>query len=317
MNRLALDLPEILSEFRHHGCVSLAASMAFFGLLSFFPLAFLMLYALSLVLHSAQAQHELLVNFFHIFIPHLGDELVEEIKRVSQEQVVRTVIFLTFVWFGALVFYEVEYAVNVVFETPHKRHPVMATLLSVAILGLAALLFLVSYALTQVLTLLVAYAPLLPGVEPFALGLHHFLLSYILPFLLVVFGVMCLYRYLPHRRPTWRDAWIGALVFGCLWELTKHLFTTYVQTLSVYGRMYGSLLVVILFLLWVYYSAVLFLLGAELVHRLQLQHPVARPALDTVQAAPPVDQSPPDRPLGTPAEAHAEAAPGAVSATPR
>jgi len=38
---------------------------------------------------------------------------------------------------------------------------------------------------------------------------------------------------------------------------------------TVYSRMYGSLLVVVLFLLWIYYSALLFLFGATIVHRLQ------------------------------------------------
>jgi uncharacterized BrkB/YihY/UPF0761 family membrane protein len=37
-----------------------------------------------------------------------------------------------------------------------------------------------------------------------------------------------------------------------------------------YDRMYGSLLVVVMFLLWVYYSASLFLYGAAVVHRLQI-----------------------------------------------
>ncbi|MBI4400669.1 MAG: YihY/virulence factor BrkB family protein, partial [Nitrospirae bacterium] len=86
-------------------------------------------------------------------------------------------------------------------------------------------------------------------------------------FLLV--AVTCLYRYVPQKQPPWRDAMVGGMVLTLLWECAKHLFSNYVQSLTVYSRMYGSLLVVVLFLLWVYYSAALLLFGAAIVHRLQ------------------------------------------------
>ena len=103
-----------------------------------------------------------------------------------------------------------------------------------------------------------------------AVATYEFLLSYSLPFLLVLTAVTCLYRYLPRTRPLWRDAAVGGMIFALLWEGAKHLFSIYVPSLTVYSRMYGSLLVVVLFLLWVYYSAVLLLFSAAIVHRLQV-----------------------------------------------
>ncbi len=87
--------------------------------------------------------------------------------------------------------------------------------------------------------------------------------------MLLLTSVTCLYRYLPQVRPGWREAFTGGLFLALLWELAKHVFSSYVQNLTVYGRMYGSLLAVVLFLLWMYYSAAIFLFGATLVHRLQ------------------------------------------------
>jgi len=101
---------------------------------------------------------------------------------------------------------------------------------------------------------------------------YRFLLSYLVPFVLVLVAVAGLYRYLPQRRPAWRNAVTGAFIFSLLWEIAKHVFSSYVPTLSVYSRMYGSLLFVVLFLLWVYYSAMLFLFGAATVRRLQGGH---------------------------------------------
>jgi len=258
-----------VSDFRRHGCMSLAASLAFFTLLSFFPIVFLLLYGVSFFVSHDQLGYEYLLSFLKGFFPNLGATLAEEIKRVADEEVSRLVVLFTFAWFGLQVFYEVDYTVNVVFETSRKRHPLITTAISVALLGLVGVLFILSYLVTQILDGLVLYAPRLGGGDLMAVAAHKFLLSYSLPFLLVLAAVTCLYRYVPQQRPLWRDAEVGGLVLALLWEGAKHLFSTYVQSLTVYSRMYGSLLVVVLFLLWVYYSAALLLFGAAIVHRLQ------------------------------------------------
>jgi membrane protein len=81
--------------------------------------------------------------------------------------------------------------------------------------------------------------------------------------------VGALYRYVPRRRPQWKEALIGSLTFSLLWVAAKLMFVTYNEYATVYTKLYGSLLEVILLLLWIYYSALLFLFGAELAHALQ------------------------------------------------
>ncbi len=260
-----------VSDFRRHGCMSLAASLAFFMLLSFFPLVFILLYVIGFFVSQDRIGYDFLINFLEGFFPSLGAQLAEEIKRVAAERVVRHVVLLTFAWFGLLVFYEVDYAVNVAFETQQKRHPLLSVLVSVAFLGLLELLLIMSYLVTQVLDSMVHYAPRTAGIDLVAVAAHQVLLSYVLPFLLVLVPVICLYRYVPHRRPAWRHAAAGALVLTLLWEFAKHLFSRFVPGLSVYSRMYGSMIVVVLFLLWVYYSAAMLLFGAEIIHRLQIR----------------------------------------------
>jgi membrane protein len=61
----------------------------------------------------------------------------------------------------------------------------------------------------------------------------------------------------------------GALIFSLLWVAAKLLFVSYSGYATVYVRLYGSLLEIVLLLLWVYYSAVLLLFGAVLAHKLQ------------------------------------------------
>jgi membrane protein len=71
-----------------------------------------------------------------------------------------------------------------------------------------------------------------------------------------------IYKFLPRQTIAWGDVWIGALVTAALFTVGKALISMYLSKstfMSGYGAI-GSLLVL---LLWVYYSAQIFLLGAE------------------------------------------------------
>jgi membrane protein len=80
-----------------------------------------------------------------------------------------------------------------------------------------------------------------------------------------------IYKFLPHRAIAWGDVWMGALVTAGLFTVGKFLIGLYLSKsafMSGYGAA-GSLLVL---LLWIYYSAQIFLFGAEFTHAFAYQH---------------------------------------------
>ncbi|MGC4098109.1 MAG: YihY/virulence factor BrkB family protein [Nitrospira sp.] len=268
MNILCFLL-ETLKAFLRQGCPSLAAALAFFSLLSLFPLVFLLLYGISFLVSQNIIGEHFILSFLKGFLPSLGERLAEELHRISVLESVRWLVFLSFFWFGGLVFYELDYALNVVFESTQKRHPLISSAISIALVGSTGLLLFISYVATQALTFLTAYAPRLWGLDLVALAAHDVHLTYTLPFSLAFLSVSLLYRLVPRRRPRWRAAMAGALIFGVLWVAAKLLFVTYSDYATVYARLYGSLLEIVLLLLWVYYSAGLLLLGGIIAHKLQ------------------------------------------------
>lgn len=262
-------LIDLAKAFLHNGCASLAASLAFFSLLSLFPLAFLLLYGLSFVVSQEVIGEQVLLSFLKGFLPSMGEHVAEELHRVGSLETVRWAVFLSFAWFGGLVFYELDYALNVVFESTWRRHPLISTIIAVASLGATGLLLIVSYVATQTLNFLTAYAPQLWGLDLIALAAHKFFLTYTLPFALAFVAVTALYRFVPRRPPQWREAMIGALTFSLLWVSAKLLFVTYGTYATVYTHLYGALFELVLMLLWVYYSSALLLIGAGVAHYLQ------------------------------------------------
>ncbi len=122
----------------------------------------------------------------------------------------------------------------------------------------AGVLFVLSFAITTAMRLAVHYRiverhSLVTDTLPIAGGL----LSGIL-----VFGV--LYRYLPYDSSVrWRDAWLGAVVAGVLWEIAKLGFAWYLTNFALLSMVYGSVGAVIAVMLWGYVTAVIMLIGAE------------------------------------------------------
>lgn len=204
-------------------------------------MVFLLLHAVGLFVSQDLIGHDFLLSLLEGFLPTVGAELVQEIKRLAGEEAVQWTALGAFLWFGLLVFVEVDYAVNVVFETSRQRHPLMSTAIAFALLGLMNVLFTLSFLATQALNLLARHAPRIRGLDTMTIVAHHFMLSYMLPFALLVIAVTGLYRYLPKSRPPWRHAVGGGVLMALLWKFAKHVFSLYIQSLGIYSLMYGSL----------------------------------------------------------------------------
>jgi membrane protein len=70
------------------------------------------------------------------------------------------------------------------------------------------------------------------------------------------------YRYVPRRPMRPRAAIAGALLASVLWEVAKQLFRVYIHQVGVYDQIYGPLGVLVAFVMFVYYSAIVFVFAA-------------------------------------------------------
>jgi len=83
--------------------------------------------------------------------------------------------------------------------------------------------------------------------------------------LAIAFGVfLALYRYTPSRMIPWRTAVISALCATLLWELAKQLFGFYISHFVTLQRVYGAYIFIVVVALWLYYSSLVLLIGAEI-----------------------------------------------------
>ena len=72
-----------------------------------------------------------------------------------------------------------------------------------------------------------------------------------------------LYKFLPSRRIRWQPALVGALFTSVLFELAKQLFTAYIGSFNPSSLYAGTLAGIVIVVFWVYYAALIFILGGE------------------------------------------------------
>jgi membrane protein len=77
------------------------------------------------------------------------------------------------------------------------------------------------------------------------------------------------YRYLPDRRVRRGAALAGALLTSVLWEAAKQVFRLYIRRVGLYDQIYGPLGVLVAFVMFVYYTMIVFVLGAAYVAALE------------------------------------------------
>lgn len=105
--------------------------------------------------------------------------------------------------------------------------------------------------------------------EPF--GSLFFLAGKLLSLLLIIAAFTFVYLYIPNTRVPWRAALLGGTVGGLAWKIAGFWFAHFVTTSSSYHAIYSSLVIVILFMIWLDLSWLILLLGGQAA--MYFQHP--------------------------------------------
>lgn len=158
------------------------------------------------------------------------------------------------------VFAELQTALNIIWRAESKPFSAMslvrARALSIGLVAATGFLLLTSLVVSALLS---AFGDWITGYLP-ALKWLLVIVNLLVSFLLVAVLFAAIYKVLPDRHLSWRDVGVGALITAFLFNLGKTLIALY---LANFGGNYGAAGALVVVLLWVYYSAQVFLLGAE------------------------------------------------------
>ena len=247
------------------GASSMGAALAFYSAFSLAPLLLIVMAVAGLV-YGADTARKAVVKQFAELIGPVGAEAVGGLlKAASAAETggIATVIGVILLLLGATsVLVELENDLDRIWEAPPREDNGLVSLVRVHVLSFGMILG-IGFLLIVSLVAGSAVAALSARWDSSAFGatgllIADFALS--VAIFTVLFGM--LYKWLPNVRIAWPDVWIGALTTSVLFNLGRLAIGAYLgrsATASAYAAA-GSVLVL---LLWLYYSAQIFLFGAE------------------------------------------------------
>jgi len=255
---------QALKKFNDDNGFFLSAGIAFNLLINLIPFILLLLALVGTVLYNDQEVLDYIHAYFRDVAPALDPKVTSNLMDVIQNrQIVGILGFVGLLWFSTWVFSSLRIALNIVFRTEKSRRMLRGIAVDLLMILLVGILLLVS----MILSSIGAFLPGYQGRIPVAIGpMIQWILKFLLPFSLTVCMFFLIYKIIPNRRVHLKSALQAALFAGLLWELAKHLFAWYVVHLAEYSIFYGSLSASIIFILWVYYSSTILIVGAELTY---------------------------------------------------
>jgi membrane protein len=252
------------ARFREDQGFLMSSALSFAALLCLAPLT-LILFSLAGFLMASDRIADYLFDAASLLLPAYGRELGEFFSLLTRTRaVVGLVGIMSWGIFAAQFFSLMRTVLNRVFRAPARRgivHGFAVDLLMVIAIGSVAIIFTVVlfivFALHDVARWMMPGAPTLSG------GFKR-LASLLIMYMIGVGLVYLVFRTLPNTRVPRRAAVVATLAVTVAWEAARWIFTAYVVLFGTYGRLYGSFGAGVAALVWIYYSAVIFVLGGEL-----------------------------------------------------
>jgi len=258
----------LVDFFRHDGPI-FAGSIACFFMMSLVPFLLLIVSVFGYLLGENREIHDFLLKRLADFFPRATHEISSEIGKIITYRGIGFLTMGIYIYFSYQLYYSLERSVNIVFGLKEKRPPLVSVMLSLFVITLVIIFITVSFGAASVIPLLDYLARFLP--VPKIGEVTRVLIRSIVPVLLTFLIVSALYVVLLQKKIRLRHALAGATFTAVFLEAAKHIFTLYAVTkVSQLGNIYGSLTTVVIFLLWIFYAACIFLIGFEVVHNMDI-----------------------------------------------
>jgi membrane protein len=260
-----LDLPiAVAKRFRSDRLTRHAAALSFSSMLALAPMMAIGFAVLSVFSSTSELSAPLEDFFYQFLLPTASEELRGYIDQFSGQAGKLSLIGLGFFLLTALLLlFNIEESFNDIWRVEQGRNMTARLIVYWALVSLGPLLMGASLAIsTYLLSLTVT-----TGAE--FVGQFQSFGVILLPFLFELLAFMLLYLVMPNVRVSLLHALGGALVASLMFEVTKKGFALYVLNFKSYEIVYGALSTLPIFLIWIYLSWVVALIGAEVVAVLQ------------------------------------------------
>jgi len=264
-----------LKRFSADKCGNFAIIISYFALLCSVPVVALFAFITTKIFATSEIAFRSLNIFSEEFFAQLDPYFFERIQHLSRN-------ITNLGWFGlagsfiaaSLLFSKLIYSINFIFKANYQKSFFYNRLMEYLIMFVIGIIMLISLSITAIWTALhrtiKESAIIADHINPKIVSLaDNFFLQYLIPFTLTFLVIFSLYKFIPEIKVHTKAAVLAAAISALLWEVFKRIFVFYVAHVSAIGivlsrLLQGTLTSIIFFLLWISFSLIILLWGAEL-----------------------------------------------------
>lgn len=268
MKKIWLLIRETLTESKQDNLAIFAAGFSYYLLFSIIPLMIVVFAVAGKIIETRSASNAMVAQLALLFDAEVASSFKAILVSASKVKVSKVggIGFVMVVYGASRIFSVLLQAISQIWDKEEKRKggikgAVTARLHSAALLIVPIVLVLVCFMMD---TLFSAFK------HTFGIYFSGVVLRYVLPTVAHLFSLglfasvfALINRFLPLRKPSWSDVWVGAVVTTVVFALVRLVFTTSFH-LSHISSLFGAAGSVILVLMWIYFSMLIFLYGSEL-----------------------------------------------------
>jgi len=249
----------------------LAGGIAFNILLAAVPFVLLLVWGVALALHNRVEANQFVVHYLDRVLPaHYESPDAPQHKLIGDILGAHTKLgvwsAVGFVWFSTRLFGSLRTVLASVFDIEQERGIIQGKIFDIKITILSTVLITANTLIsTYVLIATKASRQVLVdlGIREDVMGQASAWGTHLVGTALLALMFFALYKFLPIRRVRTKTAWVAALFTTVMFELAKVAFNVYVDSFNPGSLYTGAVAAVVVIVVWVYYAALIFILGGE------------------------------------------------------
>lgn len=242
-----------------------AAAIAYYAILSFFPLILLLIALNSAFIQSPEAQDQIL-QWGKDYLPSSETIIKANIQHlIKASETVGYIGTLILIWSATLVFAGFAQNINMAWTAASSRHFLMDRLIGLITISVVIIFLITILLFTAVLDALPKWYPgLFSNFIIKANRFQHMFIQF-LPIMTIFALLVLFYKYIPNCKVFWREAILASSFSGIAMLVTKSAFVWYItEGPNSYSLVYGSLGALVAFMLWIYISSCIILIGGHI-----------------------------------------------------
>lgn len=253
-------LKEVYLEFTKDRGILFSAAISFYGIISLIPLLLIIIGVFGMIIGWNETTKESVVLFAKDYLPMDIEQIKDNLDGlIIRSGTLSSIGFLGILWAGSQVFATLQQVMNIALGSGRPVGFIRSRVAAFGMVMVSGALFTLSIGITNVPRIIERYKPEAIGDMTIFCRITGILAAIILS----GFAFALIYKFLPTSKVGLKGPLWGGMTAGLLFEAAKHGFPWYLKHIAHYNLIYGSLGGSIILVVWIYYLAVITVIGAE------------------------------------------------------